>query len=137
MMKRFLLFLFLAPLCPVAHAASEKPNTVLIHPGEVIYARFAQKGIKLTLLSASKEKDDLAQVVLTIPPADPTKKAMLPIKVENKFGQYLHYKAEMRVVSRKQRTPMKTSPVVPGKMALEQLPPMIEELAVYAFALEK
>ena len=134
-MKRlFLLLLLLAPLCTMARGASEKPNTVLIHPGEVIYARFEQKGKKLKLVSATKERDEQAQVVLTLSPA--IKDTLLTLKVENKFAKYLHYKAEIRSLTLKKRMLVTVFPVVAGKLALEQLPPAIEELALHAFELE-
>jgi hypothetical protein len=133
-MKRLLLLLLLASLGTLDLGASEKPNTVLIHPGEVIYARFEQKGKKLKLVSAAKEKDEQAQVVLTLAPVK--KNTGTTLKVENKFAKELLYKAEMRSLTLKMHQPATVFPVVAGKMALEPLPPAIEEMALYGFELE-
>lgn len=134
-MKSLLVALFfLASLTLPAHAG-EKANTVLIHPGEVVYARFEPKGKKLKLISFSKEKDEGAQVVFSFLPDE--KKPGSSLKVENKFTRDLLYKVEMRSLTRKQRFPGQTSPVVAGKVAFETFPKEVEELAAFEFQLEK
>jgi len=67
-MKRLLLAVFFLVSLILPASASEKANTVLIHPGETVYARFETKGKKLKLVSYSKEKDEAAQVIFTMGP---------------------------------------------------------------------
>lgn len=126
-------------LCVASLRAGEKANTVLVHPGEVIYARFTQTGIKLKLVKASKEKDEQAQLILTFDAKDPdkTKYAFINLKVENKFDKDLIYKAQARAPTLNLRTMATVYPVVAGKMALVNLPPKVEEVAMFAFELEK
>ncbi|MEI6105765.1 MAG: hypothetical protein WCR49_02025 [Opitutae bacterium] len=126
-------------LCTATLSAGEKANTVLIHPGEVIYARFTQSGIKLKLVKASKEKDEQAQMILTLDAKDPdkTKNPMINLKVENNFDKDLIYKAQARSLTLNLHTMATVYPVVAGKMALVPLPPKVEEVAVFAFELEK
>ncbi len=133
-MKRLLLIFLSAALGPLALVAGERANTVLIHPGETIYAKFTQKGKKLTLVGTSKEKDETAQVIFTLPKTAPQEGAVL--QVENKFAKDLVYKLEVRSLSLKRQAPLPVVSVVTGKLAREQLPPFIEELAAYAFKLE-
>lgn len=135
-MKRLLLSLLaVTALGPLAVVAGEKANTVLVHPGETIYARFTRQGKKLTLVSTSKEKDGAAQLILTMSKAAPGETSS--IQVENKFERDLVYKVEIRSLSLKRQVPLPVIPVVAGKLAREQLPPYIEELAAYAFKLER
>jgi hypothetical protein len=133
-MNRLLLSLLAAALIPSALVAGERANTVLIHPGETIYAKFTQKGKKLTLVSVSKEKDETAQVIFTLPKSPPNETASL--QVENNFAKDLVYKLELRSLSLKRKAPMPVVSVVAGKLAREQLPPYVEQLAAYAFKLE-
>jgi len=136
-MKHFFLFLILVvPFCTVA-SASERSNTVLIRPGEVIYARFTQKGIKLKLVSATKEKNDEAQLVVTMDPADPEKKAGTPFKIVSKFTRDLNYRLEVRDSKNTFALPIVTGRVVAEKMAVDKLPPFVAEVALYGFELEK
>ncbi len=136
-MKRLLLLL-LASLCPFALSAAEKANTVLIHPGEVIYVRFSQSGGKIKLVKAAKTPDEAAQVVLTLDPADPAKKNFpLNLKLENKFTSDLIYKAQMRSLTENRKMMATVYPVVAGKMSLIPFPPKVEEVAVFAFELER
>ena len=117
--------------------AAEKANTVLIHPGEVIYARFSQSGAKLKLVKASKEVDANAQVVLTFAAIDPAnKEAFINLKVENRFALDLDYKAEMRSLKFNKHMLANVFPVVAGKISLVPFTPMIEEVALYGFELE-
>ena len=135
-MKHLLLLLLFVPLGVVAYG-SERCNTVLVHPGETIYARFTQKGTKLKLISATKEKDDQAQVVVELAAVDPTKKEMITFKVINNFALELRYRAEVKVMKESVPLPPTTSRAVGGKMSLEKLPPFTEEVAVTAFVLVK
>ena len=117
--------------------ASEKANTVLVHPGDTIYARFEVKGQKLKLVGTSKEKDEGAQVVITLGP-DPKKPTQLySLKLESKFPRDLLYKLQMRSKKRNLEMIIPVSPVVAGKVAFEQFPQLIDELALYDFKLEK
>lgn len=136
-MKRLLLLL-LASLCPLVLSAAEKANTVLIHPGEVLYVRFSQTGPKIKLVKASKELDANAQVILTLIPADPAKKnSPVNLKVENKFAHDLIYKAQIRSLTENLKMMATVYPVVAGKMSVIILPPKVEEVAVFAFELER
>jgi hypothetical protein len=117
-----------------AHAG-EKANTVLIHPGEVVYVRFEVKGKKIKLASSTKVKDEGAQVIFTLLPDE--KKGGYGLKVENKFSQDLRYRAEMRSLTRKMKFTVTMTPVVGGKLALESFPKEVEEVAAYEFRLEK
>jgi len=135
-MKRLLLAVaFVASLILPAHAG-EKTNTVLIHPGETVYARFETKGKKIKLVSVSKVPDAGAQVIFTFQ-SDPKKPGATILKVENKFPRALLYLAEMRSLTRKQHFPVPTSPVVEGKLAFENFPKEVEEVAASEFQLEK
>ena len=134
-MKRLLLTLLAAAvLSAPALVAGERANTVLMHPGETVYAKFIQKGKKLTLVSTSKEKDESAQVIFTLPKTEAN--AASSLQVQNKFAKDLVYKLEIRSLSLKRNAPLPVMPVVAGKLAREQLPPFIEEVAAYAFKLE-
>lgn len=134
-MKRLLLALIAAAaLCAPALVAGERANTVLIHPGETVYARFTQKGKKLTLVGTSKEKDEAAQVIFTLPKTEAN--APSTLQVENKFAKDLVYKLEIRSLSLKRSSPLPVVSVVAGKLSRERLPPFIEEVAAYAFKLE-
>lgn len=136
MMKRLLLLL-LAPICAIALGAAEKANTILIHPGEVIYARFSQVGIKVKLIKASKEKDDDAQVILTFDPVDPAKKLyFVNLKFENKFTHDFNYKAQARVLSKNLRVMATVYPVVAGKISLVAIPSNVDEMAIFGLELE-
>ena len=132
-----LVLLVLAPLGSPALRAGEKANTVLIHPGEVIYAQFEQKGKKLKLISATKEKNDSAQVVVSLALRDPKNRtADIILKVENNFSQDLIYAAEMRRVTKNQHRQATVFPVVANKLALEPMPFFIDELALFEFELQ-
>lgn len=137
-MKHLPLLLALLFLAPHALRAGEKANTVLIHPGEVIYARFTQSGIKLKLVKASKEPDDQAQVILTLSPADPAKPyAPFQLKVENKFALDLDYEGQVRSFTMKRHMPAEVYPVVAGKLSFVSLPPKVDETALFGWKLEK
>jgi hypothetical protein len=128
-MKRFLLSLFaFAALTTFAFADK---NTVEIHPGETVYARFEVKGKKVRLVQSGKEKDDAAQVIFTFD-KDLTK-GMRTLKVENKFPNDLIYKAEMRSLSLKHERRVTPTPVVGGKVAFDPYPPVVEQIAFFDF----
>lgn len=137
-MSRLLSLLLLAFLCPGLARAGEKANTVLIHPGEVIYAEFARKGIKLTLVKATKEPNERAQVIVSFLKADHAERFALPhLKLENKFDLDLDYEAQVRLLTADMRAPAEVYPVVGGKMAQTIIPPRTEEIAVFGWVLEK
>ena len=137
-MTRLLPLLLLAFLCPGLALAGEKANTVLVRPGEVVYAEFARKGVKLSLVKASKEKNDRAQIIISFLPADPAERFPLPkLKVENKFDLDLDYQAQVRSLTADLRTMAEVFPVVGGKMAQTIIPPRAEEIALYGWTLEK
>lgn len=115
--------------------ASERANTVLIHPGETRYARFAVNGTKLKLLSVTKEKDESAQIIVSLYP-DPENKGFI-LKVENRFKLDLDYSGELRSLKLDRRAAIPLPPVVAGRLALEPLPNLLEELALFGFKLEK
>lgn len=131
-MKRFLLTLF--ALSALATFAFAEKNTVLIHPGETIYARFDVKGKKIQLAKASKEKDEKAQVIFTWDKE--VVKGMRTLKVENKFPNDLIYKAEMRSLTLKHERRVNTTPVVGGKVGFDPYPAVVEELAFFDFKAE-
>jgi hypothetical protein len=137
-MKRLLPLLLLALLCPGLARAGEKANTVLVHPGEVVYAEFARKGVKLTLVKAAKEPNDRAQIIVTFLKADPAERFALPhLKVENKFDLDLDYQAQVRSLTANIHTMAEAYPVVGGKMSQTIIPPRAEEIALYGWVLEK
>jgi len=137
-MSRFLPLLLLAFLCPALALAGEKANTVLLHEGDVVYVEFARKGVKLTLVNASKEKNDRAQVIASFIKADMKERFPLPqLKVENKFDLDLDYEAQARAVKVDARAPLQVYPVVGGKMAQTIIPPRADEIALYGWVLEK
>src|SRR5689334_16926416 len=134
-MKRLLLAAFSLVTLVLPANASEKANTVLIHPGETVYARFETKGKKLKLVSYSKEKDEAAQVIFTMAPD--AKKPLYNLKVENKLPLTLLYNGEARSLKRNLKFDSPMTPVVAGKVSFEVFPKVLEELAAYGFQLEK
>lgn len=135
-MKRLLLAVFFLASLLLPSTAAEKANTVLIHPGETIYARFEPIGKKIRLVSYTKEKNEGAQIILTLGP-DAKKPEFFSLKVENKFPQDLTYRLEMRSLTLKKKMNVPVTPVVTGKVAFELFPPQAEELALSGFQLEK
>ena len=131
-MKRFLLSLF--ALSALTTFAFAEKNTVIIHPGETVYARFEVKGKKVTLIKAGQEKDDAAQVIFTF-----DKKAnngLRNLKVENKFPNDLIYKGEMRSLALKHERRTTPTPVVGGKVSFDPYPQVVDELAFFDFKAE-
>jgi hypothetical protein len=134
-MKRFLYaVLLLLCLSPISQAA-DKIGTLVIRPGETLYAHFDVSRKKIKLVSVSKETDPQAQAIFTLT-RDP-KTTALNLKVDNKFSNDLSYRAEIRSKTRNLHTPFRTIPVVAGKVAFETLPPAVEEFAAFDFKLEK
>ena len=134
---KHLLFLVLLPLCAITCHAGERANTVMIHPGEVIYVRFTQNKLKLKVVSATKEKDEQAQVILSLTLGDVKKNEQATLKVTNKFPLELNYKVEARNLTLKMNAEMPVMPVVAQKISLEKFAPMIEEAALFGFVLKK
>lgn len=132
-MKRLLLALALFALAALPSFAADK-NSVVIHPGETIYARFETKGKKIRLVQTSKEKDDAAQVIFTFD--KDAVKGMRNLKVENKFPNDLLYKAEMRSLTLKHERRVNPTPVVGGKLAIDPYPQVVEQLAFFDFKAE-
>jgi len=130
-----LAFLF-APLFAAAGVPPEKPNTVLIHPGEVIYARFDESGAELRLVNVSKEEDENAQLVLTMRPFDKGR-AMQMLSVRSSFKKTMNYKAEMMLPGRNRRQKTSVIPVMAGLISFESWPHPIEELALFGFVLDQ
>jgi len=135
-MKRLLFAaIFLTSLLLPASAWA-KANTVLIHPGETLYARFEIKGKKLKLTSYGKEKDESAQVIFTMGPDTKQPNLLYSLKIENKLPHDLVYKMEMRSIKRNLEMAVPVSPVVAGKVAFENYPLLVEVLAAYDFQLD-
>ena len=131
-MTRFLLSLLaLASLTTLAYADK---NTVLLHPGDTVYARFDLKGTKIKMIHAGPEKDDAAQVILSWNKV--AKDGYRTLKVENKFNDDLVYKVEMRSLSQNHQMRVPSTPVVAGKVGFDNYPPLVEELALFDFKLE-
>ena len=118
----------------LADTDAEKPNTVLIHPGETIYATFQRDGASLKLLRLSQTENKSAQVVVNMAPFN--EDVGIILKVENKFDKTLAYKAEMRLLTRNKRRDTSVIPIRAGNLSFEQWPHMIEELALYGFELK-
>lgn len=135
LMNKFLsAVLLLACFAPLSHAA-EKLKELVIRPGETIYARFETTRKKITLVKISKEPDSEAQVIFSLQ-REPEKRA-LKMTVDNKFPTDLSYQAEMRSVTAKRKMPMRPTPVVGGKLAFENFPDVVEEVAAFDFKLLK
>ena len=134
-MPRLLLFLLvLAGFSAPALVAGEKANTVLIHPGETVYARFQEKGSKLKLLGATKEKDGNAQLVISLSARD--KDGTATLKLESAFAHDLIYKASIRSNAFKRTMALPVYPIVGGKMGTVALPLMVDEVALFEFQFE-
>ena len=125
--------LALAPFFLLAQENIEKPDTVPIHPGETIYVTFQRTGDSLKLARVSKDADKAAQLVLKMAPLKEIHGTML--QVQNKFDKNLHYKAEIRMLSKNKRANTSVVPVIAGKLSFESWPYVIEELALSGFEL--
>jgi hypothetical protein len=123
----------LATFSLLAQENSEKPEAVVIHPGETLYVTFQRTGDSLTLTLASKDADKGAQLILKMGALKEIHGTML--QVENKFDKNLYYKAEMHLTSKKKRAYTSVVPVIAGKVSFESWPYMIEELALSGFEL--
>ena len=135
-MKYLIILAFIfSPLLALADMPPEKPNTVLIHPGEELYAKFEESGTALKVVRISKEKNAEAQLIMKMGTFDKVEK-MLILKVESKFKQTMLYKAEMRLLSKNRRQETSVVPVLAGLSSYEEWPHPIEELALYGFTLK-
>jgi len=133
-MKRLLPLFLLALALPVLAAA--KSNTIVLVPGEVIYARFEVSGKKnIKLVSVSKEKDDKAQ--LTFRTKRDEKTLMVMLQVENKFSDDLDYELVIHSMKLDRESHFDVSPVVGNKVSFEILPALTEEMILSGFKLEK
>jgi len=126
--------LVLAPFFLLAQENIEKPDNVLIHPGETLYVTFQRTGDSLTLAHVGKDADKTAQLVFTMAPFKEIHGTSL--KVENKFDKNLCYKAEMHLLSKSKRASTSVVPVFAGKLSFESWPYVIEELALSGFELK-
>ncbi len=132
-MKRFFtLFLLVAALCPFAAAASKD---VTLKPGDTVYLRFDTTGKKLRLVSSSAEPDAQAQVTFSLQ-RDTAKKTIV-LRVENKLAKDLAYRAEMKSLRLNLKAPAPVTPVVAGKLAIENLPELLEVLTAFDFEYAK
>ncbi len=131
-MKRF--FACLAMLTLLSAARAEKLNTVLLHQGEKVYVHF-ETGKKIKLQSVSKQADDKAQVVISLTPDADGK--MVTLTVENKFSLDLVYRAEIRSNTLHREMPLRVAPVVAGKLGIEQMPKLVDEVSLFDFRLQK
>lgn len=128
-MKRFFtLFLLVAALHPLAVAA---PKDITLRPGDTVYLRFDTSGKKLRLLGTSPDPDAQAQVIFTLQ-RDTAKKTVV-LRVENKLAKDLEYRAEMRSLRLNLKAPAPVTPVVAGKLAIENLPELLEVLTAFDF----
>jgi len=134
MNRLFSALLLLACITTCVLAASA-PTSLIIHPGETIYARFEVSGKKIRLASLSPTADASAQVVFSLQKDEA--KGLLKLKVENKLSSDLVYRAEMRSLTLKQHFPALVTPVVAGKAAYETFPIQVEELSAFDFKLVK
>jgi hypothetical protein len=133
-MKRLLPLFLLALALPVFAAA--KSNTIVLVPGEVIYARFEVSGKKnIKLVSVSKEKDDKAQ--LTFRTKRDEKTLMVMLQVENRFSDDFDYELVLHSVKLDRESHFDVSPVVGNKVSFEVLPALTEEMILSGFKLEK
>lgn len=125
--------LVLAPFSLLGQENTERPEAVLLHPGETLYATFERTGDSLTLARVSKDADKAAQLTLKMAPLKEIHGTML--QVQNKFDKNLYYKAEMHLLSKKKRANTSVVPVIAGKVSFESWPYVIEELALTGFEL--
>ncbi len=126
--------LVLAPIFLLAQENIEKPDTVLIHSGETLYVTFQRAGDSLMFVHVSKAADKAAQLVLKMSPLKEIHGTML--QVQNKFDKNLHYKAEIRLLSKNKRANTSVVPVIAGKVSFESWPYVIEELALSGFEIK-
>jgi len=126
--------LVLVPFFLLAQENINKPDTVLIHPGETLYVTFQRTGDSLSLAHVGKDPDKAAQLIFTMAPFKEIHGTSL--KVENKFDKNLYYKAEIRLLSKNKRANTSVVPVIAGKMSFESWPYVIEELALTGFELK-
>jgi hypothetical protein len=133
-MKRFLALCSLLTLLPLALGAASK-TTVVLHPGDVLYARFENTGKKIRLAGVNKEADAQAQAVFSLLRSEDG--TALTLKIENRFDRDLVYKAELRSLTIQRETQARVAPVVAGKLGFETFPSLVEEVVLYDFRLQK
>ena len=134
-MPRILIPLFLLATLALPARAAPKANTIVMHPGDVTYARFEASGKKIKLTAASKEKDERAQVIFTLSRDAETLEVKL--KVENRFPQDFLYAVQLRSLRLDRESRGEVSPVVGGKLAFETYPPLVDEVTLSGFKLER
>lgn len=135
MMQRVLPSLLLLTMFALPARAATKANTIVMHPGDVVYARFETNGKKIKLADASKEKDDRAQVIFSL--TREAESLEVKLKVENKFPKDLVYTAVLRSRRLDRESRGEVSPVVGGKLAFETFPPLVDEVTLSDFKLEQ
>ena len=134
-MKRLLLSLLVTTLLSApALVASEKANTVVLRPGETYYARFEEKGKKIKLLGAAREKDGQAQLVIAL--SAKGKDGIATLKIESTFRDDVIYKATIRSNVLKRHMALPVYPIVGGKMGTVEVPPLVDEVALSDFQFE-
>ena len=126
--------LVLASFFLLAQENIEKPDTVVIHPGETLYVTFQRNGDTLTVAHIGKDTDKAAQLIFTMAPFKEIHGTSL--KVQNKFDKNLYYKAEMHLLSKNKTAGTSVVPVIAGKLSFESWPYVIEELALSGFELK-
>lgn len=130
----FLTLLFLGSLVLSARAES-RPTKIVLHLGDVTYARFESNGKKIRLEAVTKEKDERAQVIFTL--TREPESLGLKLTVENKFTRDFIYKAVIRSKRLNREVTMDVLPVVGGKLAFESFPPLTDEVTLSGFKLEQ
>ena len=123
----------LAPFFLLAQENTDKPDAVLIHPGETFYVTFQRTGDSLAIAKVSKDADKAAQLILKMGPLKEIHGTMLT--VQNNFDKNLYYKAEIRLLSKNKRANTSVVPVIARKQSFESWPYVIEELALSGFEL--
>jgi hypothetical protein len=134
-MMRLLLALLLIGSLALPASAASKANTIVLRPGDVIYARFETNGKKIKLANAGKEKDEAAQVIFTLTREKDT--LDIKLRVENKFPKDLVCETVMHSKRLDRDAPAETLSVVGGKLALESFGPLTDELFISGFKLQQ
>jgi hypothetical protein len=128
-MKRFLFSFLVASL--LGTSALVAADTIAIHPGETYYARFQQKGKKIKLLAATREKDGTAQLVISL--SDKDSEGATVLKLESAFTEDLIYKALIHSRVFKRHAPLTVYPIVGGKLGTVKVPPFVDEVVLSDF----
>lgn len=133
-MKRLLLSLLALCALTVVASAADK-DTVKVRPGETVYVQFEKSGKRMKLVNWSTEPNESAQVIATF--EQEARGPLRRLKMENKFPQDLVYKCELRSVTMKLTQRGRPTPVVGGKVAFDEYPSTVEELALFDFKLQR